>query len=123
MSKVLAHQRLFEPTVSPAHDLNARIFVPAAAAPGASEIRARSFERLEYSLEQASWSAHDMVESLMTGALTMVIEAYTFSFTGERPWRRCLRPRRIAFDRRQRRWSKRCHIGVAKCSLQVEIFD
>jgi len=47
MSEVLAHQRLFEPTVSPAHDLNARIFVPAAAEPGASEIRARSFERLD----------------------------------------------------------------------------
>ena len=66
--------------MSPGIDLNARIFAPVAAAPGVSEIGARSFERLEYRFEFRLWSRRHSpfmtwFESLMTGALTMVIEA------------------------------------------------
>ena len=61
--------------MSPAHDLNARIFAPAAAAQGASEIVARTHTVLRFGiqvqvqvLEQASWSAHDMVRKLDDGS-------------------------------------------------------
>ena len=66
--------------MSPVLDLNARIFAPAAAAPGASETGARSFERLEYRFEFRFWRRRHgplmtWYESLMTGALTTVVKA------------------------------------------------